>query len=747
MHTEQKNEINIASFLMFRFLPYWPVLVLFAVGCLAAAYAYLKIALPTYEAYATLLIKDEKKGSDDARMIEALNVFGTKKIVENEIEVIKSRALIKEVVLNLALYAPISMEKEVKTISAYVCSPVIVFHKDPENLKETEKVYFEFDTVRNVVRVGKQEFVLNTWVESPYGTLQFKRNQKLKYPTIRQLYFSLIPVKKVVTHYQTKLGVSAANKLSSVVILNLADQVPERAEDVLNELISSYNKAGINDKNVLADNTLTFIEERLNHVKSEVDSVDKQIQEFRSSQGAVNLSEQSTLFLKNVGENDQRIAVLNTQLAVLNKVYRSIQAGQSSAGIAPSTLGVEDPILAQLLNRLSAAEIEYQKLKTITAENNPVLLSLSNEINQIKPSILESINVQKVNLSARINQLKETNTRYAQALNTIPEKERRLLEISRQKTIINNVYDFLLQKKEETAISYASTVPDSRVLDVAESSIKPVSPKKIIVFGGAIFLSLVLTIIFVVLKDFISSSLLFRSELSDIAPVPVWGEINEQSSKKPNPEVLRRQIFAAIANMGILSPENTGKRILTTSSRRGEGKSFVAHALAQSLVANGKRVILLDMDFQGSNPLSGGTNATLYDYLTGKANAAQLLSQTSIEGLLYIAPGKNEITYAQLFNTGKLFALLDELYAQCDFIILDTSYLDPVSDSLLLANVADHVLVVGRHRVTSKAIMKERMTQILAHAKSRVGFVFNGVKSRGFLKGPGFGYGNESFQG
>ncbi|HWZ22994.1 MAG TPA: GNVR domain-containing protein, partial [Cytophagaceae bacterium] len=515
-----------------------------------SAIAYLRVALPTYEATALLLVKDEKKGSDDARMIEALNVFGSKKIVENEIEVIHSRSIMKEVVKTLALYAPITMESKIRTLSAYTSSPVILKVKDPDKISEVEKIYFTYDDKSKIVKTEEQQFPLNSWVKTSYGELMFTTNTELKNKTLNKLYFSLFPPKKVVENLIKNLNVTAANKLSSVVSLQFVDEVPERAEDILNELIIAYNRAGINDKNALADNTMQFVDDRLKYVKSDIDSIEKQIQLYRSNKGAINLSEQSSVFLKNVGDNDQKISLIEMQLAVLNQVQKFVNSGKSIGSIVPSTLGINDPVLEQLLSKLSTAELEYEKLKNTTGENNPVLVSLSNELKQLRSSILESIRIQRINITASNNQLNETNKKYAEILQSIPEKERKLLEISRQQTIINNVYNFLLQKKEETALSYASTLPDSRILDVAESSIKPISPKKIIAFPVALIIALLFTFSIIYIKDFASSKILFRSDIETLTSFPILGEIAYLKSNitvDSKKEIITQQMFKITA--------------------------------------------------------------------------------------------------------------------------------------------------------------------------------------------------------
>ncbi len=742
----EQREQSIVSMILFNFLPYWPILAISMGICLLGAFAYLKVSKPTYEASASLLIKDEKKGTDDSRMIETLNVFGTKKIVENEIEVMQSRALMKEVVRNLGLYAPINMEKEINSSDAYTYSPIKIEARDPDNLKETSKIYFRYDATKKNVSFDNQSYPMDTWVTTPYGELKFIKNPKQKHHTTNKLYFSLAPSKSVVNGLAMKLNVTAANKLSSVVTLQYRDEVPERAEDILNELISSYNRAGINDKNALAENTLHFIEERLSHVKFELDSVDKQIQLFRSQQGAVNLSEQGTLFLRNVGENDQHASVISMQMAVLNQVQKFVNSGQSKANIVPSNLGIEDPILSQLLTRLSNAELEYEKLKNTTAENSPILISLANEIKGIKPSILESIRIQKINLKARQDQLTETNQKYSKVLQSIPEKERRLLEISRQKTIISDVYDFLLQKKEETAISYASTVPDSRILDVAEASINPVSPKKIIVLGLALFMSVLVTIGYIFAKDFASAKILFRSDIEAMTSTDIVGEIpfskKDRNSIPSNP--YSQQYYQIIASLGLFTQNKSNKKILLTSSIQGEGKSYLCANLGINLSKTQKKVVLIDLDFNKQSLSSSFKNSNkqgLTEFLKSECEAYDIINPTEHENLFIVNAGQRADNYTSLLSNKRIQELFSFLEQSFDFILIDTSPIDPVSDTLILDQLSDLTLYVVRHAYTPKSLFQLQHQKTKIHSSVKTSILFNGIKPRGFIKGLGFGYG------
>jgi len=355
------------------------------------------------------MIKDEKKGQDESKMLESLNQLSAKKIIENEIEVIKSRQLLTEVAKKLHLYAPVYEKGRIKPATAYTTSPIIVEAQNPDSLGNPGDVYFTVGPDTKWVQIGRDTFTVNKWVRTPYGVLRFVPQAHDKMPKDRPLYFNLEDPKVIATNLQAKLQAASVSKLSSVISLKVKDDNAKRAEDILNALISSYNEAALNDKNTLAANTLAFVNERLKYVEKDLDSIEQKLQQYKANQGAIDIGSQGTLFLQNVSELSQKIGDANVQMDVLNQVEKYVTSKDKTGGIVPSTVGVEDPILTKLLNDLYQNEMEYDKQIKTTGVNNPIVLSLKGEIDKMKPSILENIRNQKASLEAsrtNLNSLK-----------------------------------------------------------------------------------------------------------------------------------------------------------------------------------------------------------------------------------------------------------------------------------------------------------------------------------------------------
>jgi tyrosine-protein kinase Etk/Wzc len=763
MIREQKDS-NLISFIRFRFVPYWPLFALLIVIAVAAAAVYIKWAPPIYQAKADLLIKDENKGSSDGKMLESLNIFSTKKIVEDEIEVLQSQTLMREVVRNLDLYAPITAKGRFKTYPAYTSSPVIVEALGFDSLyKDHNKVFlpttpFVYDSAHALVKTGAGSFPLGQWVTYPGSNLvlRFIPNPKYSDGAAGPLSFTVLNPKMVAGGLIGRLNVSSTNKLSSVVTLTMSDEVPRRGEDILNELIDVYDHASINDKNQLAMNTLAFVENRLLHVRRELDSAENNLQRYKTQNGGGDLSEQGSAFLQNVSTNDQKVSDINMQLAVLNEVEKYVRADNGSSGIVPATLGIDDQGLSTLLQKLYDDRANYDKLHKTVGENNPVMLSLSNEIQKIKPNILENIRIRKLSLEAGLTNLQSTNDKYANRLQGIPGKERTLLESTRQQSILNNVYSFLLQKREEASLSYASTIADSRTIDQAESSLDPISPKKAIILGIALAAALLVGCAVVYLREFTNSRILFRREIETFTAVPIIAELSSAGRSKslllpnhPRPVVLTEQFRQLRTALGLHAKNNKNRKLLVTSSISGEGKSFVSANLALSLASAGKKVILLDFDLRIpriSAEFEPAAGPGLADFLQGDIEPYEIIKSTSYKNLFITAAGDESGTLTDLSFNNRLNELFDYLEGVFDFIVIDTPPVHPVSDAYVLTEYCDLSLYVVRHDFTPKAFIQLLDENNKIKPLKNLVLVFNSIKSRGFFGGKyglDLGYGND----
>ena len=737
--------------LLFKYLPYWPLFIVLFILSFCCAWIYLQLATPLYEVNARILI-NEKKGGDENKTEQPMDNLTPKKTIDNEREVIQSKPILYKVVDDLALYAPVYEAKRLGSSVAYHSSPVNIIAKSPNSIRESSKVNFSFS--RGMVLIDQHTYPLKQWVKTPYGLLKFVPNPHFSgNATPQQLYFSLIPEKLVVASLDSRIKVTEANKLSTILNVVLLDEDADRGEAVLNDLLKVYNEAAIDEHNRLAANTSAFINQRLAAVEEELLSIESNLQNYRSQKGAVDVGTQGKLYLENVSTNDQKVGEINMQLSVLNQVEKYVRSKNLTGGIVPSTVGISDPGLTQMVKNIYELQLSAEGLRKTTGENNPLFVSYTDQIEKIKPQILQNLENQRNSLQASRNNLSSTTHTYSSALQSMPETERKLVDINRQQQIKSGIYTFLLQRKEENSLSYIANVSGNKIVNHAESSLYPVSPKRKMIYLASLLGAGIIGIGFVGVKEGLRTNIMFQKEIEQLTALPVIAEIaanesGEQIVMGTSRRTLIAEQFRGLrTTLNYLNIGKAKKRIMITSAISGEGKSFVASNLAMSLALTGKKVALLDFDLNNPTihdkfniPQSLG----ITDYLLGKAAVKDIIVQTKqCENLFVLLTGKLPFNPAELMLNGKAEELLRQLDTVFDYLILDVPPVGPVSDAYILAPFCDATLFVIRHAYTPKVFVERIDENIKLNNLPNAAIVFNSVSPRGYGKNTyGYGYGS-----
>ncbi|HYH13697.1 MAG TPA: polysaccharide biosynthesis tyrosine autokinase, partial [Flavisolibacter sp.] len=741
----QQQEESLFQEMMKKFFPYWPLFLVLLFISISGASIFLRFQVPYFNANASLLIKDGKKGTfDQSDIMQQFNAFASNKLIENEIEVIRSRTIAKDVVRNLNLYASFYKEGQLKDYSAYTQSPILLQAKFPDSIASTDKIYFTYDNQKKLVKIDEKTYELNKWYQFPFGEVMFLRskNEIEKEDKQNRMYFSLLTVKDATSILVGSLKVSSLNKMGSIIDVIVSDEDPKRAEDILNELISVYLEASLNDKNKLAANTLRFIDERMKFVVGDLDSVEHKVENFKATNKVVDISAQGHLFLQGVSQNDHQLAMMNMTGAVLGQVESYVLSKDDKGAIVPSTLGVNDPVLLKLLDGLYEAEIKYEALRKTTAENYPTAVALADQIEKMRSNILENVRNQRRSLSASKAEVLAANNKFSTLLSSLPKKERELVDINRQQAIKNNIYTFLLQKREETALAAASTVSDIRVVDSGESNYQPIEANEKITYILAIIVAIGLGISIITLKDALNKTIVSKDEIEKLTTVPILGEIIHDKSGKSlvigdgNRSRIAEQFRHLRTYLGYLGITNRRKKVLITSSISGEGKSFITANLGVSLALMGKRVVLVELDLRKpelSNIFNITDSSGVADFLSGKSSEESIIKSTNINANLFIVPaGPIPQNPSELLLNSKLIELLGFLERSFDYVIIDTAPIYPVTDALIVMPMCDATLYVVRHGFTPRLYVK-RLDEVFKNArKINIAVIYNSLKNRGF---------------
>jgi len=756
-----KNDTaNLFNDVISKYLPFWPVFALATIVCFGITFLKLRYTTPLYKASATIMLKDEETGMES--VIKALEGTESKKNVENEIEIIKSRGIMSQVVVDMGLYAEIFSPGRINNLYSYSNCPVSFKAINPSAVYNTGLINFTYFPSEKAIELSGKKYPLEDTVLTPYGKFRINYQHKNDVKDNRKYFVKFSKVDDMAKNLLSNLTISSGSKQTTILNLGLTDPVPERAVDVLNALIKEYNRAGVADKNTMSQNTLKFIEERLAKVTIELSSIEMDIENYKQREDIVDISTQGSAYLANVQTSDQQLAEVNIQLSVMDNIEKYLINKSDNSGTVPSTFGISDPTLMGLLNKLNDAEMQLSRLRKTGAENSPTVLALQSQISQLKPSILENIRNLKQNLRATESKIRGQSNRYTSMLQTIPKKERELLDINRQQTVKNSIYTFLLEKREETALSYASAAADSRLINPAEAFGFPVKPVKSSMYIFALLCAVLIGVAYVLLKEKLTREIMFRSEIEKQTDATILSEIIFNEGKETivvndgNRSPISEQFRSLRTSLGFIGSNVQNKTILMTSSVSGDGKSFIAINLAITLAIANKKVLLLDLDMRKPklSTMLGLKNefgmSTILSGNCGREKAMQNIKD--IANLRVITSGQVPPNPTELIMNGKLERMLKEFKGEYDYIILDTPPIGLVTDAKILAPFSDITFYVIRHHHTPKSFLRFINNTYINEDFRNMYIVFNGLKERGMLGaksayGNGYGYGYGYGQG
>ena len=754
---KERPDTNLLLQIMQRYLPFWPLFVITIGIGLAVSWFYLRVQTRIYVASAKVLLKDPQKGGGDSKVLDALNIFSEKKIVENEIIVLRSSVILEEVVGSLDLYNSVFNKGKVRIEELYKGnSPVWFRALDKNKVNGGGKYFFEVDWKKKKLSINKQTIAFNDTVNIN-GTAYFivpnpAYNQSV---TGKNYYVVFNSISGAAGSFAGNLKANATSNSSTVIEVKLETPVPEKGVDFLNRLFEVYNYEAVEDKNQIAAKTLAFIENRLNLVTGQLDSVEKNIQNYKTRESVYDLGSQASLYLGNVSELDRKSSEVQIQLDVLRDVQQYVDSKGKKTGTVPSQMLINDPTLSGLIQKLYDAEFQLSRAESINGEKSDAVILANQAVGRIKNDIRENLGTIRSNLNAVRSNVNSGIAMNNGLLSQVPRKERGLLDISRQQAIKNNIYTFLLQKREETALSSAGTTPDLRVLEKG-SAYGPIKPVAKNFYLTGLLLGLLVSVAYVLLREQFNRKILFRTEIEEKTKVPVLAEI--MYSKIPDTiaisegkrTIIAEQFRSMRTNLAFMGINEVHKTLLVTSSISGEGKSFIALNLAMSFTLTGKKVGLMEMDLRKpklSKYLGISRDPGITSYLIGKADIESIIKETKYPNLFVISAGPIPPNPTELILNNKFGEMMALLKEKFDYIIIDSAPIGPVTDSQLISGYADATLYVVRHAHTPKVFLRMIDDLYKQEKFKNMALVFNGLKPRGagMFGGYGTGYGSYGY--
>ena len=731
---QSEEQVNIQE-LLFRYLIHWPWFVVSIIICIACAWGYLRLTTPIYNISATVLIKDEKKGggasmSSDLEKMGLEGFVSSSSNVDNEIEVLRSKSLAREVVNNLGLFVTYMDEDEFPSKELYHTSPVLVSltHQEADKLPgrmEINMILQPTGVLGVQITVGEKEYrkqfdKLPAVFPTDEGTVAFFANNDTLSAVCpenitkeRHITAFINRPFSVLKEYVNSLSIAPTSKTTSVVVISLENTNTRRGRDYINKLLEMYNINANNDKNEVAQKTAEFIDERIGIISKELGSTEQDLENFKRSAGITDLSSEAQIALTGNAEYEKKRVENQTQINLVMDLQRYMKGNEYE--VLPSNIGLQDAASAGAIDRYNQMLVERKRLLRTSTENNPTIINLDTSIRAMRTNVQATLDATLKGLQITKEDLAREASRYSRRINDAPTQERQFVSIARQQEIKSGLYLMLLQKREENAITLAATANNVKIIDEALADDNPISPKKTIVYLVALVLGVGLPVGVIYLIGLTKFKIEGRADVEKLTSLPVVGDIPLADEKTgsiavfENQNNLMSETFRNVRTNLQFMLENGKNVILVTSTISGEGKSFISANLAISLSLLGKKVVIVGLDIRkpGLNKVFNIPKKEhgITQYLTNTtANLMDFVQPSDINKNLFILPGGTvPPNPTELLARGGLEKAIETLKANFDYVILDTAPVGMVTDTLLIGRVADLSVYVCRADYTHKA--------------------------------------------
>ena len=733
MNELDEEKVNYQE-LLFKYIIHWPWFVASVLACLVGAWMYLHFQTPVYQVSASIMIKDDKKnGSGNAADIESLGLGGmitSAQSIDNEIEVLRSKTILKEVINNLELYITYYDEDEFPKKELYKTSPVVVnlTAQEADNLSDVAFVNMKLAPEGGLdvnLRVGVNDYnkhfdKLPAVLPTDAGTFGFTLKDSLSngrvegQNTIRNISAIVSQPFVVAKGYQGVLNIAPTSKTTSVAVVSLMNTNIQRGQDFINKLMEMYNRNTNNDKNEVAEKTKEFINERIKIIDEELGSTEDKLEAFKRNAGLTNIGSDAQLAVEGNAEYERKRVENGTQINLIRDLTKYINNPSNEYEVLPANIGLSDNGLTTQIDRYNELIFERKRLLRTSTENNPMIVNLDTSIRAMKANVQAAIDGTLQGLLIVKADLDREASRFSRRISDAPGQERQYVSIARQQEIKAGLYLMLLQKREENAITLAATANNAKIIDEPIAEGGPVSPKPKMIYMIALVVGVGLPVGVIFLLGLTKFKIEGRGDVEKLTSLPIVGDVPLTDEKTgsiavfENQNTLMSETFRNVRTNLQFILENGQKVILVTSTVSGEGKSFISSNLAISLSLLGKRVVIVGLDIRkpGLNKVFNipRKEQGITQYLSNPEKNLMDFVQPSDVKNLYILPGGTvPPNPTELLARDGLDKAIEILKKNFDYVILDTAPVGMVTDTLLVGRVADLSVYVCRADYTRKA--------------------------------------------
>ena len=760
---------------------HWKWFLFFAIIGIIIGIVVIRYSIPEYSAQARIKIIEENSSTPSLALFQDLNILsGAPNKVEDELRIINSRSNVIQVVKNLGLNVKVESMGNIIDSEIYDKSklPFKINLLEPDSVIYNARFHFfiqlkgenDFLYTKEEENSAERKYSFGQEIESPIGNITLTpKTEQLKGSKENKYKISINPISLMSQIYQDKIKVSAAAEFSNIINLSLQDPIQEKARDIINELIETYNGNAVADKKALADRTSEFINERINTIYSNLSSVDQTAEDFKSNRGLVDLASQTSVNLNVSAASEQELRDASIQLDIASSM-KDLVDSQNGFDLLPPNVGITDPSIAANTAKYNELVSERNRILESSNEKNPVIVNIDQQLVNLKNSLKSGLNSTTNNLNLRVNSLSRQLSQANSRIYSAPSNERGLRDITRKQETTEALYLYLLQKREESQIAFASASPKSQVIDYAYNTSEfPVSPKKSIILMASLLLALFVPFSLIYVTDLLDDKVHSKVQLEKIVKgIPILAELPKLSKKEDklignqdrsvlaeSLRILRTNLDYIISSNKKSSPKNI---IFITSSVSGEGKTFLSSNMAMVLASTQKKVLLIGADIRNpklytffsedrihsESKHKRGKDKGLTEYLMDDTILSrEIIKPTRVNEntIDIIYSGKIPPNPAELLMSERLKFLFDEMSTRYDYVIVDTAPLMVVTDTLSISDLASQIIYVTKAGVTEKKVLDFPLNLKREGKLRNISFVVNNVKESNLGYGGKYGYG------
>ncbi len=748
------KEVDIKKFI-FKLIGFLPWIILSVLLSYTIARLYLRYTPQIYKIAGYMLIKDEQENSSENRILEGLGVSPDSKEVQNQIDILESYDLASGIVDSLNLQVQIISQGRITSLSLYGNRMPVFIHRvanDTLRFKPSSYKLLLFDKKFSINDGSKSIFHNYNDTFTLAGKRVYIEKNYLVKSDADGYILNIRDAHDIAMSIKTRVNVQKMHDMGGILEVAISDEVPDRAKDIVNTLIKAYNTAGLTDKNVVGYKTLRFLDDRIDTISKELDDIEIETQLYKKNNKIEDISAAGSMYLTQSMNYDNLEKDQIGQLKLLESIGSYVQNSKSFTDIIPSEKGLTEPTLGRLIDEYNQAVLDYQNQLQISTDRDPVISRSKTNLTELKGNIIKNIESVKDGYNTKLQQIENTKGSADNMLASVPEKERELVKLKRQSGVKEQIYLYLLQKKEETQLSLASNINNTRVVDEAINK-GVISPQASQIITFSYILGIIFPVVIMLLLDFFNNKIADKKEVEQGTKVPIVGELSLDKKissaiiSVKSRSVLAEQLRLVRTNLQYMGGGDPIKTILVTSFMSGEGKSFITINLAGSLASSGNKVLLLELDLRKpkfTKYLNIKPQYGLTDFVVNNKTLKEIITKVpGVENIDIITSGPIPPNPSELLMNKKIKELLEELKTKYDYIVIDSSPVGLVADAFSLDKLADVSLFILRHVYSYKTSIQYIDRLFIEKKFKNLGIIVNGitnVNGLGYNYGYGYGY-------